>query len=173
VVAELVAETLEGDDEEVENDSSRAPYQPADGGEEPMPLDDELLSLIDDTLPPSSSMGKRVPAPPTSTSCSLIPSTSRHSKQAPPPLRTSESGTGLPGHASPTGGPSSASSAKLERESMPPSVAGKKDKEQEDVSKKDNENVTSAVTASAASKKKKEGTSTSKVCLFLGFCTSL
>ncbi|RXW19888.1 hypothetical protein EST38_g5984 [Candolleomyces aberdarensis] len=169
VVAELVAETLEGDDEEVEDSNSRAPYQPADGGEEePMPLDDELLSLIDDTLPSSTSMGKRVPAPPTSASSPLIPSTGRHSKQVPPPLRTSESGSGLPSHTSPTGGPSSASaslstSAKLERESMPPpSIAGKKDKEQEDASTKDSEGVASAVAASAASKKKKEGTSTSK-----------
>ncbi|KAJ2913412.1 hypothetical protein MD484_g7012, partial [Candolleomyces efflorescens] len=165
VVAELVAETLD-EEEEVEDGGMRAPYQPAEGGgEEPMPLDDELLSLIDDMLPSSSSMGKRVLAPSTSASSSLIPPTSRHSKQVPPPLRTSESGASLPGHTSPTGGPSSASasSAKLERESMPPpSVAGKKDKEQGDASKKDNESVTSAVTASAASKKKKEGTSTSK-----------
>lgn len=178
VVAELVAETLEADDEEVEDNESRAPYQPGEGEPASMRLeedvDDELLSLIDDKLPSSSSTVKRGLVPSSSTISSLPQSSSRQSKQVPPPLRTSESGSGLPRHTPPASAPSSASTllgpaARLELESMPPpalSVTGKKDKEQGDTSKKDNENVSAGVTAAtsaAALKKKKEGANNAKV----------
>ncbi|KAF5314131.1 hypothetical protein D9611_006888 [Ephemerocybe angulata] len=169
VVAELVAETLGGDDEEDREEVAKSkPYQQEPDVEEPMPLaadvEDELLSLIDDKLPPppsSSSAARR-----TSLSSSAAPTpTPRLIKPPPQQVKTLDSGL-LP--ATTSNSPISAllspivraEKPKSERGSMPPPpTVVKKDQEGK---KKDVVDGAVPASAAAASKKKKDAAATKK-----------
>lgn len=160
LVTDLVAGTLDGDDEEDEPVTSKS-YQ-RDEPDEPMPLaadvEDELLSLIDDKPPPpsSTSVARRASGSSTTATPMLAPPTSRIIKPAPPPVKTSEAGTHpLKSPASDLMSPAGrlgSAKPKPERESMPPPPM--KDRDQD--SQKDTSDHATPSSSAAPSKKKKE-----------------
>ena len=169
VVAELVAETLEGEDQ-----VPKPNHREHEVKDQSMPLaadvDDELLSLIDDKPPAhaSSSSARRASGSSASVPTSFAHPAPRVIKQAPPSVKTS----GATSSTSATSPISSlltpvarpeASKPKSDRGSMPPPpVVGKKEKDHEG---KRQEGAEAMVPASmtAASKKKKDAPGT-KVC---------